>query len=78
MSQPGQVVQPPGRAADLLLRPLDRRFEVRRVPWFGRPERQALGERRPGRIARLGDAEVGARLFGAFAELLVGQRIGRR
>jgi len=70
--------QPPGRAADLLLRPLDRRFQVRGVARFGGPERQAFGERRPGRIGRLGDAEVLARLLGALAELLVGQRAGMR
>jgi hypothetical protein len=72
------VEQPPGRPADLLLGPLDRRLEVRGVPRFGGRERQAPGEGRPGRIGRLGDAEVGARLFGALAELLAGQRVGVR
>ena len=34
----GQVEQPPGRPADLFLGPLDRRFAVCGIPWFGGPD----------------------------------------
>jgi len=41
---------------------------------FGRRERQPFGERRPGRIGGLGDAESGRRLPRVRPELLVGHR----
>src|ERR1700735_5326255 len=55
---------PPRAPADLLLRLLHRGHQRRGVVGIRGGERQPLGERRPGRVGGLGDAEVGARLLG--------------
>jgi hypothetical protein len=68
------VEQAPRRAADLLLRPLDRGLQVASVTLLGDAERQPLLKVRPGWIVRLGDAEPGHGIPGVRPELLLGHR----
>src|SRR6266699_6368389 len=72
------MIEAPNGPGNLLLCPLYRLHQGGRVARVGCPEGQAFGERRPGRVGGLGDAEVAARLLGVLPELLVGQRVLRR
>src|SRR5437899_929353 len=72
------MIEAPNGPGNLLLCPLYRLHQGGRVARVGCPEGQAFGERRPGRVGGLGDAEVAARLLGVLPELLVGHRVLRR